>query len=45
MKNSFPLIILIPVPYILYYLQYDQRLHNFIKYNNYKQYAPTYFDI
>ena len=29
-------IILIPVPYILYYLQFDQRLHSYIKHSNYE---------
>ena len=29
-------IILIPVLCILYYLQFDQRLHNYIKQNNYE---------
>ena len=28
--NGIQLFILIPVPYILYYLQFDQQLHNYI---------------
>ena len=27
---------MIPAPCILYYLQFDQRLHNYIKHNNYE---------
>ena len=30
------LIIFIPVQFILYHLQFDQRLHNYIKHNNYE---------
>ena len=29
----------------IFYLQFDQRLHNYIKRNNYVQHAPTGFDI
>ena len=39
------MIFLIPAPCIRHYLQCDQRVHNYIKHNNYKQHAPTCFDI